>query len=258
MSRSSAALRSPPSRRTTKTRSWPAATPASARGFVSNERFSLEEDGDESYIQHTAPIDPGSSGGPLTTPEGKLLGVNTLKIRGRENVGLAVPASVVKDAVERVVDQARAPERTADQQALAACEAFLARAAAGEPGLAALERSLGAPLVAELGVPSLPALPPPNDKWIAGFIDDPTTVFLRAIALRLTRGAAGTSCTLIEGDSRSASFKAKLAGAERALTFAPEQGRWKLTKVDLGAKGGRSFLDGAPPVTPKKWKPSLR
>jgi serine protease Do len=224
------------------------------RGFVSNERFKLDDDADETYVQHTAPIDPGSSGGPLTTPGGELLGVNTLKIRGRENVGLAVPAPVVARALERLVRPAPAPGDAAQ----AACDALLGQLARGARGVPAVERSLGAALVAELGVPSLAALPPAKEEWIARFVDDPTSVLLHAVALRLAKGVGDGACQRVPSDTKTASFEATLAGGERLLTFAPEQGRWKLVKADLGTLTGPSFLDGAQRPPPKKWKPSLR
>ncbi len=72
------------------------------KGYVSNERFTLARGEDEHpHIQHTAPIDPGSSGGPLTTERGRLLGVNTFKVFGREGVAFAIPAHAVGEAVER-------------------------------------------------------------------------------------------------------------------------------------------------------------
>jgi serine protease Do len=48
------------------------------RGHVSNERVLIDVDGEElAHIQHTAPIDPGSSGGPLLDERSQVLGINT-------------------------------------------------------------------------------------------------------------------------------------------------------------------------------------
>ena len=65
------------------------------RGFISNARVDVGENERASrIIQHTASIDPGSSGGPLLfkNAEGKyeILGVNTWKAFYREGVGLAI------------------------------------------------------------------------------------------------------------------------------------------------------------------------
>lgn len=52
------------------------------------------------YITHAqtdAAINPGNSGGPMLTLDGKLLGVNTLKITGQDNLGFAVPVRMVKE-----------------------------------------------------------------------------------------------------------------------------------------------------------------
>ena len=65
------------------------------RGYISNAH--LDTDGQlhaSHVIQHTAPIDPGSSGGPLLVKgtDGKysILGINTWKAFYREGVGLAI------------------------------------------------------------------------------------------------------------------------------------------------------------------------
>lgn len=68
------------------------------KGSVSNAYLTIEEV-KHPLIQHTASIDPGSSGGPLLrkTDEGYVLaGVNTMKAAYRENVGIAIPAAVIR------------------------------------------------------------------------------------------------------------------------------------------------------------------
>ncbi len=46
---------------------------------------------DQSYIQTTAPISPGNSGGPLFDAYGNVIGINTMTFAGGQNVNLAVP-----------------------------------------------------------------------------------------------------------------------------------------------------------------------
>lgn len=46
---------------------------------------------DQIYIQTTAPISPGNSGGPLFDAYGKVIGINTMTFAGGQNVNLAVP-----------------------------------------------------------------------------------------------------------------------------------------------------------------------
>ena len=59
------------------------------------------------YIQHDASINPGNSGGGLFTIDGKLLGINTLKIvhTGIENMGFSIPSNQVKVIVEDYLEK---------------------------------------------------------------------------------------------------------------------------------------------------------
>ena len=56
-----------------------------------------EEDG-ASYLQTDAPINPGNSGGPLVDPKGRIIGINTLVARDVQNIGFAIPVTVVAEA----------------------------------------------------------------------------------------------------------------------------------------------------------------
>jgi S1-C subfamily serine protease len=47
----------------------------------------------ENVIQHTAPLNPGNSGGPLVDTGGKVVGINTAIIGMAQLIGFAVPAA---------------------------------------------------------------------------------------------------------------------------------------------------------------------
>ena len=63
-----------------------------SQGIVGNPSLEL---GGVFYIQLTAPLNPGSSGGPLVTDDGKFIGINTSKLRA-ENYGFALPVGCVE------------------------------------------------------------------------------------------------------------------------------------------------------------------
>ena len=75
-------------------------------GIISakNRTIKLEENGTQVYmsdlIQTDATINPGNSGGPLITPNGEVVGINTVKITSAEGIGFAIPINVVKSIIE--------------------------------------------------------------------------------------------------------------------------------------------------------------
>lgn len=110
-----------------------------SEGVVSNARFGARKDdatGVGAYIQHTAAIDPGNSGGPLLDASGAVVGVNTLKLHGRENVGLAIPTPRVELALLRADET----PRFGHWHARASCHLAVAALGALEPSYAELDR----------------------------------------------------------------------------------------------------------------------
>lgn len=76
------------------------------KGIISNAELlipELNERYETAYIQHTAQIDAGSSGGPLLIKANgdgyEVIGINTLKAREREGVGIALPADDIREAL---------------------------------------------------------------------------------------------------------------------------------------------------------------
>jgi len=74
-------------------------------GVVSAVARQLGPDESLAYIQTDAPINPGSSGGPLVDSRGEVVGINTMILSqsgGSEGVGLAIPANTVRTIVEQL------------------------------------------------------------------------------------------------------------------------------------------------------------
>jgi len=53
-----------------------------------------------SFLQHTAAVNPGNSGGPLLNAQGHVVGLNTTKAK-LENVSFAIPAPAIRKLLEK-------------------------------------------------------------------------------------------------------------------------------------------------------------
>jgi S1-C subfamily serine protease len=63
----------------------------------------------DSVIQHTAPLNPGNSGGPLVDSTGAVIGVNTAIIAYAQGIGFAIPATTADFVVTQLLRHGRVP-----------------------------------------------------------------------------------------------------------------------------------------------------
>ena len=61
----------------------------------------------ENVLQHTAPLNPGNSGGPLVTSDHAVIGINTAIIAMAQGIGFAVPADTADWVVSEVLNHGR-------------------------------------------------------------------------------------------------------------------------------------------------------
>lgn len=61
----------------------------------------------ENIIQHTAPLNPGNSGGPLVDSAGKVVGINTAIIAMAQGIGFSIPANTARWVVSQILMHGR-------------------------------------------------------------------------------------------------------------------------------------------------------
>jgi S1-C subfamily serine protease len=66
-----------------------------SRGNVSAKR--TDDQGNTRYLQTSATVNPGNSGGPMLDSDGFVLGVIRMKLMDGDGIGFAIPINVVKD-----------------------------------------------------------------------------------------------------------------------------------------------------------------
>lgn len=67
------------------------------KGIVSN---TAHKQNDVEFLQHDAALNPGNSGGPLISIDGKVVGVNTFIIRDGNNIGFSLPVKYLFETIE--------------------------------------------------------------------------------------------------------------------------------------------------------------
>jgi S1-C subfamily serine protease len=61
----------------------------------------------ENIIQHTAPLNPGNSGGPLVDSRGRVVGINTAIIAIAQGIGFSVPAATASWVISEILINGR-------------------------------------------------------------------------------------------------------------------------------------------------------
>lgn len=63
---------------------------------------SIRPVGSDKLIQITAPLSPGSSGGPVLNGKGEVIGVSVLTIRNGQNLNFAIPSNYLKTLIAKI------------------------------------------------------------------------------------------------------------------------------------------------------------
>lgn len=69
-----------------------------SQGIIS----SIRKVGTDKLLQLTAPISPGSSGGPVLNDKGQVIGVSVATFRGGQNLNFAIPSNYLKKLMEQI------------------------------------------------------------------------------------------------------------------------------------------------------------
>ena len=143
----------------------------------------------EGVVQHSAALNPGNSGGPLTDAAGSVAGINTAIIAMAQGIGFAIPASTAQWVLTEILTQGRVRR------------ACLGVAARDRPLDLRLVRALGLTVARAVEVLSREAQGPaaesdlrPGDLIVA--VDDEPVDGIDALHRRLSRVPPGTTLTL--------------------------------------------------------------
>ena len=85
-----------------------------SKGIVSVTDRYLGEEGlwpapYNTWIQTDAAINPGNSGGPLVNLKGEVIGINTRKLSGADNVGFAIPVNAAREVIGAIIEHGHVP-----------------------------------------------------------------------------------------------------------------------------------------------------
>lgn len=78
-----------------------------ARGIVSAVNRTIPTGEDkfmEDLIETDMPVNKNNTGGPLVNSEGKVIGINTAKVKGAEGMGYAVPINAIAPVIKKLVE----------------------------------------------------------------------------------------------------------------------------------------------------------
>ncbi|HEY8080396.1 MAG TPA: serine protease [Labilithrix sp.] len=220
------------------------------RGQVSNERFAASSHGKTiTLIQHTAPIDPGSSGGPLTSEAGAVVGVNFIKFTGRDNAYLAIPAVAVAGVLDSAAESKKGRRSVPwlTQRLAESCGRLIGGLRKTDEPSVDVYDLITNDVIAERGMESLDAMAKTEkDAWNL-FLENPTVAMRVAVAVRLWKESHGkeglpVSCLALEQDpeAEAVRLQVKFERGNRDTFWRFEQGQWKLAAFDkmVGAPSG--------------------
>jgi serine protease Do len=243
-----------------------------APGNITNSQAKF----DENYaylIQHSAPIDPGNSGGPLLVEDPRaalgyrVIGVNTWKARERESTNFAIPAVDVMSVLEKA-RKARAvgQDPGARLQTLTdSCRRLAAELASDFPDYQLVNDFIGYAIVGEQGYDSYQRVlqatsGAEREQWQDYFVDDPVEAMRSSIYWLLWYSLYTSS-----GNKAPVSYQGvnysdeqqfatlekvrttfRFGEEEREIVWTREYGQWRVTNLKLPQVGKAKKSNGAP------------
>jgi S1-C subfamily serine protease len=225
-------------------------------GIVSNSAARIDPNYDY-LIQHTAPIDPGNSGGPLmirdsAAPLGyRVVGVNTSKAINRENTNFSIPAEYVLQVLDKAREALaiqRSPERLQSELERSA-RILAAELASEKPDQERLGRLISYAFVGERGLESyseVVSLVPNPEEWDKSFQDDPIETMRNAVQIRFwlelaSRGnlasIAFSAINPADRDEivRKSSIRTTfdISGTPTEIVWTREYGHWRVKNMEM-------------------------
>lgn len=217
-----------------------------ARGNISNK--CLEDDAINNngshmcWIQHTASIDPGSSGGPLVNAKNQVVGVNAAFVQSRHEMYLAVPGVAIKSALEKAegIRANRENESWMKEQLKFNCYQFVSELSAGEARATGILPFISTKLVTKVGLPAF-AKYDDNPDVVRIFKSSPYLGMQLSIAMYLrgvfseNGGIPGNErCERINPNDRVLSgedvrININLRDSTMELSWTFERGGWRLS-----------------------------
>jgi serine protease Do len=225
-----------------------------SKGNITNSQAHI----DPAYaylIQHSAPIDPGNSGGPLlvkdpTTPLGyAVAGVNTLKALKRESTNFAIPARHVAEVLEKAK---KARKTVASPAALRselakACTVLAGELASDTTVDQNVNRYISYAIVGEKGWQAYQAVlgaAEDQKKFVDWFFDDPVEAmrtsiywFFRAEASNKKGAVQFTGINPADADAIGRKDQIRttftIGDAQKEIAWTWEYGIWRISDMSL-------------------------
>ncbi len=205
----------------------------------------IGENPNNCWIQHSAPIDPGSSGGPLLSADSRVLGVNTLLMRRRNSMFLSIPAAHVAKALARgdEILAKRGDKAWMTEQLQRSCYSLSSELSAKNPDLDRVLGNMSYKLVVRKGLEAFDEMSDSTEaKQLKDYLEDDP---LAAIQLSITAKLREEFVELggIKPDERCKNINPnddasggddvridlEMRDGHRELLFRFERGQWRLS-----------------------------
>lgn len=216
------------------------------QGNVSNvclkESTFIEDAPDRCWLQHTAAIDRGSSGGPLLG-NGAVVGVNTAFLGERHSMFVAIPSEHVGNAL-RLTNQARSRKGDAAwmrDELSRSCRAVFAELTSSSPKFELIASRLSYRLVEKTGLDAVAAMDHPLMTRL--FLIDPFRAMQSSLAFMLKRFIASRGVVSAEecrgvnpnddvlDQTRPVRITLPANGKPIEVGFRFERGAWRLSDI---------------------------